>query len=475
MPLVECIPNFSEGRRKEVVDRIVAAIESAGVAVLDVEMDPAHHRSVVTFVGEPEAVLEAAFRGAAEAVQLIDLNQHRGEHPRIGAVDVIPFVPLEGATMELCVDLARRLGQRLAEELNLPVYLYEEAAARPDRKDLANIRKGEYEGLREAIRTDPDRAPDFGPRELGPAGAVAVGARHPLIAYNVNLNTPDLSIAKKIARAVRHRTGGFRYVKALGMETPDPNVVQVSMNMTRYTRTPLHRVLEAIRSEAARYGVTVRESEIVGLVPEDALLDAAEHYLQLNRFSRDQILERRLAGIQARRWRPDRFLERLADPASEVGAGAAAALTAATAAALAERLAPEEERSAWRARRERLAALAEADGAAYGRWQANPQDREAAADAIRIPLEVAEAALEILEAPPRHRPSPPEGASGGDGGASGGEGRPEGVDLEVVRQLAAAAARSALALAAANLEAVDDPGLRDRLRALQDRLQALQG
>lgn len=294
--LVECVPNFSEGRRKEVIEAIVQAIAEGGkVWILDVESDEDHNRSVVTFVGEPEAVEEAAFRGIKKAAELIDMDQHRGQHPRIGATDVVPFVPLKGVTMEECVAMARRLGERVGSELGIPVYLYGEAATRPERQDLSYIRRGEYEGLKEAIATDPDRAPDFGPKALGKAGATVIGARPPLIAFNVYLGTDDVRIAREIAKAVRHSSGGLRYVKALGLLVKGK--AQVSMNLTDYRQTPIHRVMEMIRREAARYGVNVVSSEVVGLIPEDALLDAAIYYLQLEGFSKEQILERKLERL----------------------------------------------------------------------------------------------------------------------------------------------------------------------------------
>lgn len=297
-PLVECVPNFSEGRRPEVVDAIVAAIRAApGTRVLDVQADADHNRSVVTFVAPPQQAVAGAFAGVREAGRLIDLGQHRGEHPRIGAADVVPFVPLRGVGMAECVTLARALGRRVGEELGIPVYLYEEAAVRPERRNLADVRRGEYEGLRSALGVDPRRDPDFGPRSLGPAGATAIGARDPLIAYNVYLNTGDLAVAKKVAAAVRYSGGGLRFVKALGLLVDGR--AQVSIDLTDFRRTPLQRVWELIVAEAARYGAVPTESEVVGLLPEDALLDAAEHYLRLNRFRREQLLERRLAEIEA--------------------------------------------------------------------------------------------------------------------------------------------------------------------------------
>jgi glutamate formiminotransferase len=291
--LVECIPNFSEGRRIEVIDAIAAAIGAVqGAAILDRHSDADHNRSVITFVGTPEAVVEAAFAGLRRASQLIDMEMQQGEHPRIGAADVVPFVPIEGVTMDECIALARTLGERVGRELQIPVYLYEAAATRPERQNLANVRLGEYEGLKVAILNDPDREPDFGPSQLGKAGAVAVGARALLIAFNVYLTTDDIEIAKKIALAVRQSGGGLAYVKALGLLVKGR--AQVSMNLTDYTQTPIHQAVELIRREAARYGVAVHHSELVGLIPQAALVDAARWYLQLDEFSPDQILETRL-------------------------------------------------------------------------------------------------------------------------------------------------------------------------------------
>jgi glutamate formiminotransferase/formiminotetrahydrofolate cyclodeaminase len=294
--IVECIPNFSEGRDEAKLGLIARAIASIPhVAVLDLHMDGDHNRSVITFAGDPEGVVEAAVRAAETAVELIDLNQHLGEHPRIGALDVLPFVPIRGVTMTDCVALARRAGERIARTLRIPVYLYEAAAMRPDREDLANIRRGEFESLRREIEELPDRAPDFGERRVHPtAGAMAIGARPPLIAYNINLATEDLSVAKRIARAVRGSSGGLQYVKALAMDLKNRRQVQVSMNLTDYELTPLFRVFEMVRREAERYGVQVAGSELVGLIPQAALNACTDFYLRFENFSEDSVLENRL-------------------------------------------------------------------------------------------------------------------------------------------------------------------------------------
>jgi len=291
--IVECVPNFSEGRRQEVINHIVAAMAGLpGAQVVDVQADADHNRAVVTIIGAPQAVVEAAFKGMAAAAELIDMNHHRGGHPRMGATDVVPFVPVRGVSMEECVALAGQLGQRVGQELAIPVYLYEEAATRPDRRNVADVRRGEYEGLKGEIASNPDRIPDFGPAVLGTAGATAIGARPPLIAFNVYLNTDDVRPAKAIAKAVRHSDGGLRFVKALGLMVEGQ--AQVSMNLTDYRQTPIHRVMELIRSEATRRGLTVTRSEVVGLLPAEALLDAASFYLQLTDLSAHQILENRL-------------------------------------------------------------------------------------------------------------------------------------------------------------------------------------
>src|SRR3990172_1185993 len=259
-PLVECVPNYSEARRPEVVEAILASIRAVpGVRVLDRHSDLDHNRTVFTFVGSPAAVEEAAFQSIATAARLIDLDQHTGEHPRIGATDVVPFVPLAEVSMQDCVEIARRVGQRVGEELGIPVYLYEQAATRPERQNLENLRRGQYEGLKSEIETNPERAPDFGPAHLGAAGATVIGARQPLVAFNVYLTSEDVAIAKKVAAAVRSSSGGLRYVKALGLFVDGR--AQVSMNLVDYRHTPLARVVEFIRREAQRYGVSIHHSE----------------------------------------------------------------------------------------------------------------------------------------------------------------------------------------------------------------------
>lgn len=328
--IVECIANFSEGRRLEVVDEIEGVISAvSGVHVLDRHSDADHNRSVITFAGSPSAVLEAAFSAVKTAAKLIDLETHQGEHPRIGATDVVPFVPLSGVTMDDCVEMAHQLGKRVSDELDIPVYFYERAAVRSDRVNLEDIRRGGYEKLKQAISADPDRAPDFGPARLGSAGATVIGARPPLIAFNVYLNTDDVTIAKKIARTIRYSSGGLRYVKALGMLVEGR--AQVSMNLTDFTQTPIARVVEAIRHEAQRYEVDIHHSELVGLIPLAAVVDATQSYLQLDQFDPDQVLETRMFTATADE---PTFLEKLAAGTPTPGGGSSAAYTGAMAAAL---------------------------------------------------------------------------------------------------------------------------------------------
>jgi glutamate formiminotransferase len=276
LKLIECVPNFSEGRRKEVIDAIVAEAKSRSVKVLDIESDADHNRSVLTFVGDPEAVKETALAVSGKAIELIDLNKHQGQHPRMGAVDVVPFIPISDVTMAECVQLTKEFANEFASRFKVPVFLYEQAATRPDRRNLADVRKGEFEGLREEIGKNPDKKPNFGPNAIHPtAGATAVGARQILIAYNVNLGTNNLDVAKKIAKQVRGKDGGLSAVKALGFDLKDRGIVQVSMNMIDYKASQLFKAFELVRTLAEQQGVEVLESEIVGLVPTEALIDTA--------------------------------------------------------------------------------------------------------------------------------------------------------------------------------------------------------
>ncbi len=293
--IIEAVPNISEGRRPEIVKEAVSALEGApGVRVLDVQSDKDHNRSVLTLVGDERGLEEAVLRLFEVAVARLDLRSHEGQHPRLGAVDVVPFIPIEAASIADCVALARSVGAAVARRFDVPVFLYEEAAAAPHRRNLEDVRRGQFEGLA-AKMNDPLWAPDFGPRAPHPsAGATVIGARMPLIAYNINLGTTDVEIAKRIAKAIRHSSGGYRFVKAMGLLLEERNLAQVSINMTDFKKTPLHRVFETVRAEAERHGVAVVGSEIVGLVPSEALLDAADHFLRLEGFSPSQVLERKI-------------------------------------------------------------------------------------------------------------------------------------------------------------------------------------
>lgn len=335
-PLVECIANYSDARRPQVIEELMAAITSVPkVTLLDRHSDHDHNRTVLSFVGPPEAVEEAAFRSIARAAELINLDEHSGEHPRIGATDVVPFVPISGVSMQDCVQIARRLGQRVGEELGIPVYLYEDAATRPERQNLENIRRGQYETLKNEMGQNPGRDPDFGPHQVGPAGATVIGARQPLIAFNIYLTTSDVTIASAIAKAVRQSSGGLRYVKGMGVLVDGR--AQVSMNLTNFRGTPVARVVEFVRREAVRYGVNIHHSELVGLIPEEALVEAARWYLQLDGFEPAQILERRLASAReeaALAEDRDTFLDALASSTPTPGGGSAAAYSGAAGAAL---------------------------------------------------------------------------------------------------------------------------------------------
>src|SRR5450432_2461600 len=351
--LIECVPNFSEGRDPVKVDAIVHAMSNVpGVYVLDREMDADHNRCVVTLAGEPEAVAEAATLGAGKALELIDMNTHTGAHPRVGATDVIPFIPIEGVTLEDCVALARRVGNEIWKRYRIPIFFYEAAATRPDRVNLENVRRGQYEGLREELKKNHERQPDVGEPKLHPtAGVTVVGARKFLVAYNVNLNTSDISIANKIAKAIRYSSGGLRYVKSMGVELKARNLAQVSINLTDFEQTPMHRVYEMVKREAARYGVMPVGSEIVGLIPKKAIEMAADYFLQVENFSPEQVFENRLEaalggapaesgaadGRLAALARP--FLDALAAPAATPGGGSVAAFAGAMAASLAQMVA----------------------------------------------------------------------------------------------------------------------------------------
>jgi glutamate formiminotransferase / formiminotetrahydrofolate cyclodeaminase len=340
MKLIECVPNFSEGRRSDVVDAIRDAIAGTpGAYVLDASSDASHNRSVITFVAPAEVVAEAAFRGIAEAVRRIDLTTHSGEHPRMGAADVVPFIPLEGATMEDCIALARQLGERVGRELGVPVFLYERAATRPDRENLADVRRGEFEGLREDIGRTPQRTPDFGPSSVHvTAGAVAIGARPFLVAYNVYLGpASNIGVAKEVAKAVRGSSGGLRYVKAMGFEVDGQ--AQVSMNLVDTERTPLHVVFDMVRTEAEARGVTPTRSEIVGLVPERALFDAAARHVRLRGFSTDMVLEQKVRRAITGGETLSGFVGSVAAATPVPGGGSVAAHVGAVGAALAQMVA----------------------------------------------------------------------------------------------------------------------------------------
>src|SRR5271167_973770 len=343
--LVECVPNFSEGRDPAKVEAIIEAMKIPGVYLLDREMDSDHNRCVITLVGEREAIQEAAIRGVGKAAELIDLTKHQGAHPRMGAADVVPFIPIDGVTIEDCVAVANHVGEQIWKRYQIPVYLYEAAAATPERQNLENIRRGQFEGIRVEITTNPARRPDFGePRVHPTAGATVVGARKFLIAYNVFLNTPDVDIAKRVAKAVRFSNGGLRFVKGAGFLVR--GMAQVSMNLTDFEQTPIHRVFEYVKREAARYGVLPVSSEIVGLIPKRALEQAAEWFLQVENFDSSLILENRLTAVMGGKMAVgglragvEPFIEQLAAPTATPGGGSAAAASAAMAAGLASMVA----------------------------------------------------------------------------------------------------------------------------------------
>ena len=474
MSLVECVPNFSEGRDKTKVDAIVEAMKVPGVFVLDREMDADHNRCVITLVGDREAIAEAAIRGVGKAAELIDLTKHQGAHPRMGAADVVPFIPIEGVTLDDCVTIARKVGQEIWKRFQIPIYFYEAAAATPERTNLENIRRGQFEGIRDEIATNPARKPDVGePRVHPTAGATVVGARKFLIAYNIYLNTPEVDIAKKIAKAVRFSTGGLRYVKAAGF--PVRGLAQVSMNLTDFEQTPVARVFEFVRREAARYGVMPVSSEIVGLIPKKALEQAAEWFLQVENFDSSLILENRLAAIMSGKMAigglragVEPFVEQLAAPTATPGGGSASAAAGAMAAGLAHMVAAmsrgkknylqyDRELGEAIARlsrlREELKAAIDADAAsydlvvkAYKAAKESPNGDSAINAALRnatnVPLSVAERSAEVGRITASLKAiTNPKMAS----------------DLIVAGALSRAAVEGALANVDINLESLSDP------------------
>ncbi len=498
--LIECVPNFSEGRDAARVDALVDAMRAvAGVYVLDREMDADHNRCVITLAGEPDAVAEAALRGVGKALELIDLTRHTGAHPRIGATDVVPFIPIEGVTIEDCVHLAKKVGREIWERYRIPVYFYESAAQRPERTNLENIRKGQFEGLSQEVLANPDRAPDVGEPRLHPtAGATVVGARKFLIAYNINLNTPDVEVAKKIAKAIRFSTGGFRFAKAMGVDLRARNLAQVSINMTDFEQTPLHRVFEMVKREAARYGVLIVGSEIVGLIPKRAIELTADFYLQFESFSPMQVLENRLAaslagaphagtesaGKFAALAQP--FLDAVAEPSATPGGGSVSALAGALAASLGQMVAglsrKKKSQAAFvdqlsaavddlRAAASALANAIDRDAASYDavlaafklpkESPAEQSKREAAIQqatkgAADVPMQVAEAALAVYD-----RLGQLEAISSATMIS----------DLRVGRLMAAAAVRGALENVAINLESLTDFAYASKMKAKSVELE----
>jgi glutamate formiminotransferase/formiminotetrahydrofolate cyclodeaminase len=486
MPLVECVPNFSEGQRPEIIRQIRDAIAAVPqVTILDVSSDTSHNRTVVTFVAPVATAADAAFAGIRTAQSLIDLQTHHGAHPRIGATDVVPFVPLEGASMEDCVALARTLGERVGRELSIPVYLYERAATRPDRENLADVRRGEYEGLRDLIRTDPKRAPDFGPREIHPtAGAVAIGARPFLVAFNVYLGpASNLRAAKQVAKAVRGSSGGLRYVKALGLEVDGQ--AQVSMNLVDTEQTPLHRAFEAVRTEAQALGIAPTWSELVGLIPERVLLDAGVRHVQLRGFTQEQLLEHQIRTAGSGEPSLSGFTSAVASATPTPGGGSVAAYAGALAAALTQMVAgltvgkPKfaavdaemrrvlEESAALAATLSSLVARDADSYAAVSAAYKMPKEPEAAAGtrreaiaealmgAARVPLETAQICLRVAQL----------------AATAASRGNPNAVsDAGVAALLAEAACRGAAYNVRINVAGLGDPGLGRGLAEEAERL-----
>jgi glutamate formiminotransferase / formiminotetrahydrofolate cyclodeaminase len=490
--IVECVPNFSEGRDTAKIDAIIAAMrEVPGVYILDRESDSDHNRSVVTLAGEPEPVAEAALRGVGKAAELIDLTKHSGAHPRMGATDVVPFIPVEGVSIEDCVALAKKVGREIWDRYKIPVYFYEAAAQRPERANLEAIRKGQFEGLLAEVPHNPNRAPDIGNAALHPtAGATVVGARKFLVAYNINLNTPDLAIAQRIGKNIRFSNGGLRYVKAMGVDLRARNLAQVSINMTDFEQTPLHRVFEMVKREAERYGVSIVGSEIVGLIPKRAIELTADFYLQLENFSPAQVFENRIEaslsgsapvegpGKLAALALP--FLDAVAEPTATPGGGSVAALAGALGASLGQMVASLSRKkksqaafvdqlsdaiSNLQAASKMLSEAIDRDSASFDQVMAayklpketsNEQvQRDAAIQAAlqgaaTVPLEVARRSAEVFELLGRLESiSSPSMFS----------------DIKVGRLMAAAGARGALDNVAINLESMTDAAFAARLRS----------
>jgi glutamate formiminotransferase len=464
--LVECVPNFSEGRDMGKIDAIVSAILAVpDVVLLDRESDADHNRSVLTFVGPPAAVAIAAFRAVEKAVELIDLTVHTGAHPRIGAADVLPFIPIEGVTLEECVQLAVRVGQQIWDKLKLPVYLYEAAARTPERTNLENIRRGQFEALTQEMGTVAGRDPDIGEPVCHPtAGAIVTGARKFLIAYNVNLNTPDVAIAKKIAKTIRYSSGGFRFVKGMGVMLASRNLAQVSINLTDFEQTPMHLVFETVRREAERHGVGVVGSEIVGLIPKKSIELSAEYFLRFENFRPELVLEHRIEEALATRGGLPEFLDALAAPTATPGGGSAAAAAGAMAAALGSmvtRLAKqdpepfEKDRQFFTEAVDRDAEAFKQVMAAYKRPkdERGPYIEEALHGAAEVPLQVMERAaaltprLNSLVIPAKF-----------------------GSDLAVAKSLAAAARAGAWENVKINLESIGDAEFK---ASIQQRVDAL--